>query len=169
MNLRKPLAIGAVATALVAGSALPASAAETDTTFELTAGALSISQAPSADLGADPSGTTTVSGSLGPVSVTDARGGTASWNVSGSSTAFTGALGSSSTAVQYTGGLVNTTGVSVVPAGVPTTLTEEPAVVVGPAVVSGNNTASYAPTLAVTMPASALADDYSGTVTTSVA
>ncbi len=41
--------------------------------------------------------------------------------------------------------------------------------VMAPTAVSGNNTASWTPTLNVTMPAGALADDYSGTVTTSVA
>jgi hypothetical protein len=33
---------------------------------------------------------------------------------------------------------------------------------------SGNNTASYTPTLTVSLPATALAGDYEGTVTTSV-
>jgi hypothetical protein len=40
--------------------------------------------------------------------------------------------------------------------------------VVAPSSVSGNNTASWNPALAVTMPAGSLADDYSGTVTTSI-
>jgi hypothetical protein len=40
--------------------------------------------------------------------------------------------------------------------------------VILPTAVSGNNSASWVPTLDVTMPASSKADIYSGTVTTSV-
>ncbi len=171
MNLRKPLVLAAVAGALVAGTALPASAAttgDTTTTFELTAGSLALTVAGTANLGPDTSGTTAISGSLGAVSVTDNRGGTANWNVSGASTAFTGPLGSSSDAVSYTGGGVTTTGTIVVAPGTATTMSTAPASVVAPTSLSGNNTASWTPQLAVTMPAGALADNYSGTVTTSI-
>lgn len=170
MNLRKPLVLAAVAGALVAGSALPASADDTATTFSITGGSLAMSVQATAALTNAASGTTAISGSLGAVSVTDNRGGTENWNVSGASTAFTGALvgGSSSTAVSYTGGVVTETGTITVADGAATTLTGTAVSVVAPTSLSGNNTASWAPTLDVTMPAGALADDYSGTVTTSI-
>ena len=84
------------------------------------------------------------------------------------STAFTGVLGSSSTAVSYTGGTVLETGTITVADGTATTLTGTAASVVAPSSLSGNNTASWTPQLNVTMPAGALVDDYSGTVTTSI-
>lgn len=170
MNLRKPLAVAAVAGALVAGSALPASAADTGTTFALTAGSLTLGVQATAALTNAASGTTAITGSLGAVSVTDERGGTVNWNVSGASTAFTGAKvgGSSSTAVSYTGGVVAETGTITVADGAAKTLTGTAVSVVAPTSLSGNNTASWTPQLAVTMPAGALADTYSGTVTTSI-
>lgn len=170
MNLCKPLAVAAVAGALVAASAVPASADDTATTFSLTGGALTLSVQSAAALTNAASGTTTINGSLGAVSVTDNRGGTANWNVSGASTAFTGAIvgGSSSTAVSYTGGTVTETGTITVADGAATTLTTTAASVVAPTALSGNNTAAWSPQLAVTMPAGALADSYSGTVTTSI-
>lgn len=174
MNLRKHLTIAAAATtALLAGTALPASAADTATTFEITAaGGLALTVAASAVLDSEVSGTTGISGSLGAVSVTDDRGGTATWAVSAASTAFVGArpIPSSSTAVSYLGDAVTTggPGTSTVPAGVATTLTTTAVSVVAATAVSGNNTASWTPVLSVTMPAGALADTYSGTVTTSI-
>jgi hypothetical protein len=173
MKLRTPLLLGAAATALVVGVAGPASAApgDTSTTFALTAGSLAVSSQATALLNNAVSGTTAISGPLGTVSVTDNRGGTAAWTTSASSTAFNGALTthSTSTAVSYTGGAVTTSGTITVAAGTATTMSTTAASVVAPSAVSGNNTASWAPTLNVTMPAGALVDSYSGTVTTSVA
>jgi hypothetical protein len=169
MKLRTPLAIATIAvTGLMVGIASPASADDTGTTFTLTGGTLTLTVAATATLANADSGTTNISGSLGAVSVTDERGGTANWNVSAASTAFTGVLGSSSTAVSYTGGVVAETGTITVADGGATALTAVAASVVAPSALSGNNTASWSPTLAVTMPAGALADDYSGTVTTSI-
>jgi hypothetical protein len=168
MNLRKHLTIAAAATALLAGTALPAAADDTATTFEIISGPLAFTVQPAADLGPDASGATAISGSLGLVSVTDARGGTAEWAVSAASTAFAGLLGSSSTAVSYSGGVVTETGSITVADGSAVAIGGAAAQVVVPSVLSGNNTASWNPTLTVTMPTSALADDYSGTVTTSI-
>lgn len=172
MNLRKHLTIiAAAATAVLAGTALPASAAPTATTFALTGGALTLSVQPSAALtnAATSVDASTITGLLGLTSVNDERGGTASWNVSVISTAFTGPLGSSSSAVSYTGGVVAETGTITVADGIATGLSAAAAPVISPSAVSGNNTAAWDPSLSVTMPAGALADSYSGTVTTSIA
>lgn len=167
MQLRKPLVIVALATAVLAGMALPASADDTDTTFTLTGGSLTLSVQATATLTDAATGSTSISGNLGAVAVTDDRGGTAEWDVSAASTAFTGALGSSSTGVTYTGGTVTETGTITVADGLATAIDTQ-ASVVAPTSLSGNNTASWNPSLNVTMPAGALADDYSGTVTTSI-
>lgn len=170
MKLRKPLLAAATITALITGVALPASADETATTFALTGGSLALSVQATAALTNASTGTTAITGSLGTVSVTDERGGTVTWAVSASSTAFTGAIvgGSSSTAVSYTGGAVAETGTITVADGTATLMSTTAASVVAPSALSGNNTASWAPTVDVTMPAGALADNYSGTVTTSI-
>lgn len=89
MKLRKPLLVGAAVTALFTGLALPAHAADTATTFTLTGGVLTLSVATDAALTDAASGTTSIGGSLGAVSVTDERGGTVAWSVTGASTAFT--------------------------------------------------------------------------------
>lgn len=173
MNLRKPLILGTAAFALVVGSALPASAADTVTTFALTGGSLAVSVQATAALTNEATSVAAndITGSLGAVSVTDDRGGTVIWNATGASTAFKGALtgGSSSTAVTYTAGVVTETGTITVADGTVKTLTATAVSVVAPTSLSGNNTASWNPTLVVSMPAGALKDTYSGTVTTSVA
>ena len=168
MKLRSIAIAALTVTGLGVGVAAPASADDTNTTFELTGGSLALSVQPTAALTDAATGTTAISGSLGAVSVTDARGGTGTWNVSAASTAFSGVLGSSSTAVSYTGGVVSETGTIVVADGAATTLTGTPAPVVSPTSLSGNNTAAWSPVLDVTMPAGALVDTYSGVVTTSI-
>jgi hypothetical protein len=170
MRFARPLVLAVVAAGMVTAAALPASAA-TSTTFSLTSGSLSVTAPTTAALNNAASGTTTISGSLGSMSVNDARGGTAGWTVSAISTTFTGALVSPSvsTAVSYTGGAATTTGTVTVATGTATTLTATAASVMAGSAVSGNNTAAWTPTLNVTMPASAKADTYTGTVTTSIA
>lgn len=165
-------AIGAAA--LLATAALPASAATTDTTFVVDAGTIGFSTiAATADIGPEATGTTSVTGSLGAVTVADNRGGTTAWNASAISTTFArtgGGADSTSTAVSYNSGAVTSTGtVTPASAGATTMSPTIAANVVTTTLVSGNNTASFTPTLTVTMPASALAGTYIGTVTTSVA
>ena len=159
------LALGASAVAFLPTAAM---ADDTTTTFSLTGGSLTLAVQGTATLTDATTGTTAITGNLGAVSVTDLRGGTAIWSTSGESTAFTGALGSSSTAVIYTAGTITETGTITVADGTATALTATAASVVAPSSLSGSNTASWDPTLDVTMPAGALVDDYSGTVTTSV-
>lgn len=137
------------------------------TTFQLTAGALTLSVQPTAALTNAAAGTTAIFGSLGVVAVTDNHGGIANWNVSGASAGFTGAGGSTSTAVSYTGGVVTTSGTIVVAPGTEKSMSATPTSVVAPTTLLGHTTASwrltsaaaalFARTLAVTMPANALA------------
>src|SRR5688572_29541154 len=77
VNLRKHLTIAAAATALLAGTALPASADDTATTFTLTGGDLTLAVGTTAALTNEASGVdaNTITGTLGTVTVTDARGG----------------------------------------------------------------------------------------------
>ena len=167
MNLRKHIVIGAAAAALLAGSALPVSAA-TITTFSILGGGLALSAPATAALPNVAPGTPVVSGSLGTTSVSDSRGLAVGWIVSAASTAFTGPGSSSSTAVLYTGGVATTTGFITVASGLPTPLTTTAAPVMTGVGAVGVNTASWNADLAVTMPASSLAGDYTGTVTTSI-
>jgi len=89
---RTILAAVAVACALSLGLAAPAFAApgDTTTTFALTGGALAISVPATATLSSSPTGgLSTISGPLGSVAVTDARGLLgSSWTTSATSTAF---------------------------------------------------------------------------------
>lgn len=175
MNFRRPFLLGVsavAATALLAATALPASAADTTTTFTLTGGSLGLSVGATATLTNEASGVdaNTITGTLGEVAVDDARGGTANWTVSAASSTFTGTGLSVSTGVAYTNGTVTETGTNTVaPATSAAIMSAAPAVAVATATaVSGNNTASWNPTLDVSMPAGALAGAYSGTVTTSI-
>ena len=169
MNLRKHLTIAAAATALLAGTALPALADDTTTTFTLTGGTLALSVAPTATLTNEASGVgaNTITGTLGDVAVTDARGGTVGWVTSAASTTFTGSGLSVSNGVAYTNGTVAETGTNTVAAATAQSITTTAPVATATA-VSGYNTASWNPTLDVSMPAGALAGDYSGVVTTSI-
>jgi hypothetical protein len=176
MQLRKPLALCAIVASLVGGTALTASAAQTGdtlTTFDIQGGALSLTVEPGADLGVDyVAHETDVTGQLGAVTVTDLRNGVVAWDASATSSAFEGDLGSASTSIVYTAGVVTEggTGTIVVADGSATLdITDTILPVVAPSVVSGDNSATWNPTLDVTMPASALADTYTGIVTTSVA
>ena len=104
--------------------------------------------------------------------MSDTRGGTTGWVASGSSTNFvraTSTVGSTSTAIAYTPGTVTKVGTSTIAAPAAIALNTTPVAVVTASAVSGNNTASWNPTLDVTLPATNLAGSYSGTVTTSVA
>lgn len=145
MNLRRSLLLGSAVAALVVGSALPASAGPTTTTFALTGGALTLSTPATATLTDAPTGTAAISGSLGANSVSDLRGGTAGWIVTAASTAFTGPGPTTSTAIGYTGGTVTETGTITVADGALVALTTSAASVVTATAISGNNTAAWDP------------------------
>jgi hypothetical protein len=170
--MRKPLLVAVAAVVAIGATALPASAAgngDTTATFTLAGGSLDVTAAPGAALTDGAPGTASVSGTLGAVDVSDTRGSTAGWVVSAVSTTFVDGAGSVSSGVGYDSGALTSTGTVTAATVGPTTITGVSAPVATGTAASGNNTASYTPTLTVALPPSALAGDYTGTVTTSVA
>lgn len=177
--MRKALLMGTAGLALVAGFATPASAADTTTTFSLTAGALNLTAPASAALGAGAIGAP-VTASLGSVTVNDSRGAlVAAWTATTVSSDFTTGGGTAAETVgkanvQYWSGLAtSTTGTSL---ATPGQLLAANAVTIDTAKTAfslvagvGNNSSTWAPTLIVTVPATAVAGSYSGVVTHSVA
>jgi hypothetical protein len=169
VNLPRPLVLAAATMTLLAGTTLPASAADTTTTFSLTGGTLTLSVSASAGLTGEATGiaANTITGTLGQVLVTDARGLITGWVTSAVSSTFTGSSLSVSNGVTYTTGDVTKTGLSTV-TGVSAELITAVKPVAAATAAIGNNTASWNPTLDVSMPAGALAGAYTGTVTTSL-
>jgi hypothetical protein len=179
LKLRLPVVI-AVAAVLVAAGAAPALAADsgpaqTSATFALSGGDLTLTAMQSATLSSSASGDTDIIGKLGAVSVSDLRGGTQAWAVSAASTDFvgTGARPTHSQGITYRAGMPSVTGNvnfpedSVTARDSPLASTG-PSTVVDPNSVYGNNTATWNPKIVVRMPANALADNYSATITTSI-
>jgi hypothetical protein len=157
------------------GAVLPAGAAitgGTPATFTLTAGALSIS-VPTGPVspGTQPALTTssTTSGLLGVVSVSDQRGGTTTWTTSVISGAFTPPAGPADPAMNlsYAAGTVTTSANVVATAVAATDLTGESTVMTGAS--TGISTASWDPTITVIVPANFAPAVYSATITHSVA
>jgi hypothetical protein len=161
---------GSVLSFIPVGSAM-AAPGDTDTTFTLTGGSLEVTTMGSRTLDAGAPGDASVSGSLGPVSISDTRGSTAGWVLSAKSTTFTDGAGSDATGVSYaSGAATGKTGiVTPTTAGLTSIMGAVEVPVAAGTAASGNNTASFDPTLTVHLPASALAGDYEGIVTTSVA
>lgn len=159
----------------------PSASAGTTGTFTLTGGSLSITEPTGTanNLGTPtttPLGTTT-SGSLGTTTIADARGSLAGWTVSMAGTTFT----------------TTTTGATAIPAGnavayltTPATLVSGVAVVTNThllpasglslgsasaflaATATGSNNVTYNPSIQVTIPTTALAGAYTGTITQTV-
>jgi hypothetical protein len=170
--------LAATAAGLLALSvALPASAATTGpstATVTVTGGVLSITVPPAAgNLGtrADTVAGGTISGSLGQVQVNDARSAVAGsgWVVSVISTAFTPTPGTAiaASAVSYTAGPITQVGTATFTANDPPDLTG-----VSPAVtatgITGDNSATWNPTISVVVPGGAVAGVYAATITHSV-
>jgi hypothetical protein len=170
MNMRKLLFLASTFAALAAVIALPAGSA-TPATFQLVAGTLAIS-APTASvsLGSQVSSisSSTMSGPLGVVTVSDQRGGTTTWTASVISTAFTPPAGPADPAsnVSYAAGTITASGV--VATAVPgSDLTGVTTVVTGAS--SGVSSASWNPTISVVVPANFAPGVYAATITHSVA
>jgi hypothetical protein len=148
--------------------ALPA-LAQTPATFEVTAGGLSVSvPGVTANLGtrANTVGQGTVSGSLGQVQVNDARsaGAGAVWTASVISTAF-GVVPAS--AVAYTAGTITKVGTAEYAANDPTHL-EGVIPAVSATGITGDNSATWNPTITVTIPGGTPVGTYNATITHSV-
>jgi hypothetical protein len=168
----------AAAAALALAVVTPAEAAPGDTsvTFNIGAGALTITVPASANLGTYPAGLTTLAatGQLGDVTVTDNRGIALlnGWAVTASSTDFVSTDYTVPKAqVVYASGSVTTT-----PAGLSLTLPGASALGLPLPVVTkigvlglGSSTATWDPTLTVTFPLNAVVGTYNGTITHSVA
>jgi hypothetical protein len=159
---------------LTLGLAGAASAAETSATVTVTGGALSITVPVSAgNLGTRENTVSggTISGQLGEVQVSDARAAAAGsgWVVTVISTAFTPPSGPTIGAAEvgYTAGVITKLGTATFTANNPTNLTG-----VVPAVtatgITGDNSATWDPTINVFVAGGMAASVYSGTITQSV-
>ena len=174
----RALLLASVAGVLTLAIALPASAAPGDTTATLTVtgGSLSISVPANANLGtlSNSENGGTVSGALGQVQVLDARTAAAgsSWTASVISTTFAPTAGTAiaASAVSYTAGAITETGTSVTTANDPGDLTGVSAAVTASA-ITGDNSASWNPTIHVAMPGgiAGASTTYTATITHSVA
>ncbi len=165
---------------ILAAPAVAAPTADTIVTFSVEAGSLDIvAPAGPIDLGSAPPGGT-LTGQIGPVSVSDTRGGADSvWTATVFATDFTdAALTIPFASVEYWSGPVTaTTGGGTFVPGQPTagdaapltgtTLTAIPAMAHTGG--TGGSTATWNPTLIVNIPITAQIGDYTGTVTHQVA
>jgi hypothetical protein len=168
--MRKFLLLASSVAALAGVTALPAGSA-TPATFQLIAGTLSISTpTASVSLGSQVSSVTssTMSGPLGVVTVSDQRGGTTTWTASVISTAFTPPAGPADPAsnVSYAAGTITASGV-VATAVAGADLTGVTTVVTGAS--TGVSSASWNPTISVLVPANFAPGIYAATITHSVA
>lgn len=192
MSTRRRLVIGAATAAAVAGLAIPANADPGDTpvTFALTSGGLAIATptATATLVGGSIASIAgaAVQGSIGSTTVTDARGGVVGWKTTMKGTAFSNGTGDGFTTIPVGNvkafvpvtdavtGLVSSTGVVTATAlpyvtaatGLPLTTTAQDFVTA--TLVVGSNSATFAPSLNVSIPANATAGTYTGTVTQTV-
>jgi hypothetical protein len=172
----RPFLVAVAAGILALGIAIPASAApgETTATVTITGGFLSISVPTDAgSLGSIVNTVSggTLSGSLGQVVVTDARSAAAgsTWVASVISTAFTPLSGATIPAsrVGYTAGTITKVGTATYTANDPTNLTGASPAVTATG-ITGDNSATWNPTISVAVPGGTIAGTYSGTITHSV-
>ncbi|RCG23382.1 hypothetical protein DQ384_34010 [Sphaerisporangium album] len=175
MRKRLFVVASAIGLGLVAATALPAAAVDTTVTFSITTAGLTISAPGSASLGSVASGTASISGQIGPVTVTDLRGTlNGSWTATVTGTDFTTGGGTGPETipninVSYSPGPATaTTGTGTFTPG-PGGIINVPRVAFTGTALVGNNSATWNPTLTVTIPPATVAGTYSGTVTHSVA
>jgi hypothetical protein len=172
------LALGLVGVlSLSVTTAVPARADQTavsTASVTLVGGGLSItapSTAGSLGTKSNNVGAVTISGQLGQVQVTDSRDAPAGsgWTATAISTAFTPNAGPAIGAgfVGYTAGTITKTGTATYTANDPTTLTGVSPVVTATA-ITGDNTATWNPTIRISVAANMPAGEYFGTITHSV-
>ncbi len=168
--------IASTSIALALATALPAAAdpGETTATVTLTGGALAITVPAAAGSLGSRSNTVEpgiISGPLGEVQVNDARSAAAGsgWIASVISTAFTPSAGPTigAAAVGYTAGPITKVGTATYTANNPTDLTGVVAAVTATG-ITGDNSATWNPTINVTVAGGKAAGTYSGTITHSV-
>ena len=171
--LRRSAALAAasgLASLALVGAHAPADAADTTTTFTIAAaGGLSISAPATANLGSVSSGATSVSGSLGTVTVTDQRGLIlGNWTATASSTNFAHSSNATydiaKTNAVYAAGL--TSGDGGASAGVGGSLVAP--VIAAARLGAGNNTVTWNPTITVALSPTAVVGTYTATITHSV-
>jgi len=173
--------VGATLMLALPGIASAATTGTTTTTFTLNGGALSITvPSTTVNLGSASVGAGTITAQLGTVSVNDARGLlNGSWTSTVSSSHFTTGGGTAAETINATG-VSYWSGAATATSGVGTLLgsqlTSGAAVVINAAQTAftggsliGNNSASWNPTMVVTIPAAAVVGTYTGTVTHTVA
>ncbi len=173
MRIRS-LIVAAAAGLLSLGIALPASADTTTASVTVTGGTLTIS-APAAagSLGsiANTVGGGTINGSLGQVQVNDARSAAAGsgWVASVISTAFTPSAGPTIAAseVSYSAGTIVKTGTATYTANDPGNLTGASAAVTATG-ITGDNSATWNPTIHVAVAGGTIATTYTAVITHSV-
>jgi hypothetical protein len=161
-----PLLVCAAGVLAVAG---PASAAPSTATFEVTGGTLDIAVPASVDLGsvtASSAAQSLTDVALGAVTVTDGRGVSSGWVATASATDFTGPQTLAGASV-YSPTAASATNATVT-AAADQTLTTSAATVQTATLAVGVNSATWNPTVTVTIPANALAGTYSSTITQSV-
>ena len=172
----RSLLVAGTAGMLTLGIALPAAAAAGDTTatITVTGGSLSITvpvDAGSLGTTADTVGGSSISGHLGEVQVLDARSAVAGsdWVASVISTAFTPAAGPTiaASAVGYAAGTITKVGTATYTANDPGDLTGVVSAVTATG-ITGNNSATWSPTITVTVPGGMAAAVYYATITHSV-
>jgi hypothetical protein len=178
MRIRYSLA-AAAATVLAAAGVASAAPGDTTVTFSVTGGALAVSVPSSAALGSGLPGSS-ISGQLGSVTVTDSRALlNAHWTASVTSTSFTTGAGTAAetiptSAVSYwSGNASSTTGLGTFTPGQTTAgdkqTLDASRTAHGLATGTGNNSATWNPTLVIAIPNSAVNGTYTGTVTHSIA
>ncbi|MEH0969739.1 hypothetical protein V6U77_01170 [Micromonospora sp. CPCC 205546] len=181
--MRKPLlALTAAAAAAVVALGSPAAAAPTDdtiVTFTVGAANLDIIAPPGVNLGST-FADTTIEGPIGPVQVVDQRAAlNATWVTTVSVTEFVSGAGSPEETITpnlveyWSGPATATTGTGTFVPGQPTeadaVTLSSPRVAFSKTSGSGNNSATWNPTIRVNVPATAVSGTYSATVTHSVA
>ena len=166
--------VASTAVVLALGITLPVAAEPTTATLEVTGGSLSISAPTDAGSLGTASNTvvgTTISGPLGEVQVDDARSAEAGsgWVASVISTAFTPTEGPAiaASAVGYTVGDIAKVGTATYTADDPADLSGASPAVTATG-ITGDNSATWTPTINVAVPGGTAAGVYAATITHSV-